>query len=338
MRRNLAASILSLGVLCVGLLAPVRPAVAQSFNFTTIDVPCAACPGGIARTTSVQGINPAGDMAGFYVDAVGKSHGYLLSGGQFTTIDVPGALVGVAGTLPTVARGINPAGDIVGNFTAPYNPPTSTGVGFDSPAYCPAAGSAACIKGFLYSRGQFFVVLVPGHPGAIPQRISPDGDIYGCLHDFDLMGSMFGFARTRFGYISLIAGAGELSDPSKGVPISMNNGATPDGHTIVGGWTDLATGDTFGFVVENGNFQSYDVPGSGLSWIWDINPSGAFVGFYHTTRNFGFLQLPGGSAPITLDPPNSIGASATGITPGGSIAGNYTDKSGHVHGFLATPE
>lgn len=325
----------------LGLLFTPRSS-AQSFNFTAIDVSCSAapptsCPNGISRATSAQGINLAGDIVGFYGDGVGKSHGFLLSGGQFTTIDVPGTLVGVTGTLPTVARGISPSGDIVGNFTAPYNPPASTSVGFDSPAYCPAAGSVACIKGFLYSHGQFSAVLVPGHPGAIPQRITPDGDIYGCLHDFELMADMLGFARTRFGFISLAAGGGELADPSQSVPDSMNNGATPDGQTIVGGWADLTVGHTHGYVVQNGQFHSYDVAESALTFIWDINPAGAFVGVYHTSRNHGFLQPLDGYAPITIDPPNSVNATAVGINPGGTIVGQYTDASGHLHGWLAVP-
>lgn|SRR5215472_7742281 len=334
MCRDLSKMIL---VLISGLPFFSTQAVAQSFNFSTIDVPCAACPGGIACSTSAQGINPAGDIVGSYADAVGKSHGFLLSSGQFTSIDVPGALVGVAGTLPTTARGINAGGSIVGNFTAPYNPPFSTSVGFDSIAYCPAAGSVACIKGFLYSHGQFSAVLVPGHPGAIPEHITPDGDIYGCLHDFDLMGSMFGFGRNRFGYISLLADGSELADSSSSVPASMNNGATPDGHTIVGLWTDMMTGRSHGYVVQDGSFQSYDVPGSLGTNIWDINPAGAFVGVYHATRSHGFVQPPDGSAPTTIDPPNSVNATAVGINPGGSIVGQYTDASGHLHGFLAVP-
>jgi hypothetical protein len=313
------------------LLLPIGSA-AQPFNYYAIDVPCSACPGGIARSTSAQGINPAGEIVGVYVDAVGMAHGYLFSGGQFTTIEVPGSLAGVAGVLPTTARGINPSGDIVGNYTAPVSTAPQ-----GSPDFCPAAGSVACIKGFLYSHGEFSTVLVPGHPGAIPQHVTPDGDIYGCLHDFDLMASMFGFVRTRFGYLSLTAGGGELADPSQSVPDSMNNGATPDGHTIVGGWTDMAAGHTHGYVVQDGNFQSYDVPGSTLTFIWDINPAGAFVGAYHAGRNYGFLQLPDGSAPVTLDPPSSVNAIAIGINPGGAIVGQYTDSKGHLHGYLAVP-
>ena len=318
-----------------GVLFFTTKAAAQSFTFSTINVPCAACPGGIARSTTAQGINPAGDIVGGYRDAVGAAHGYVLSGGQFTSIEVPGAIAGGAGILPTTARGINPGGDIVGNYTTPLNASAPS----DSPAYCPATGSVACIKGFLYSGGKFSTVLVPDHPGAIPQRISPDGDIYGCLHDFDLMGSMFGFGRSRFGYISLKPSGGELADSSKSVPDSMNNGATPDGHTVVGLWTDMTTGHSHGYLVQDGSFNSYDVPGSLGTNIRDINPSGALVGTYtdSSKKVHGFLQLPDGSAPITIDFPNAVSTATFGINPGGAIVGQYTDTSGHTHGFLATP-
>ena len=325
------------------LLFPARGA-AQSFNFTTIDVPCAACPGGIARRTAIGGINSAGDIVGVYTDAVGKSSGFLLSGGQFTTIDVPGWLVGVAGTLPTVARGISPSGEIVGQFTAPYNPPTSTSAGFDSPAYCPAIGSAACIKGFLYRRGKFSVVLFPGHPGAVPGRITPDGDIYGCLHDFDVMASMFSAAWTRSGDTSLVAGGGALADPSQSFPNSMHGGATPDGNTAVGFYVDMMTNHTHGYILQDGVLQTYDVPNSTLTTIWDVNPGQQMIGTYKDSagKQHGFLQLPDGSATITLDVPsappfNAVSSLAMGINPGGAIVGQYTDTKGHTHGFLAAP-
>jgi hypothetical protein len=317
-----------------GLLLLVTSSGAQTFNFVSIDVPCSACSGGIARRTVAIGINPGGDIVGDYTDAVGRLHGFLLSRGQFTTIDVPGTLVGANGSLPTVARGISPAGDIVGSFTAPVSAAPAT-----SPAYCPAAGSPACTKGFLLSQGAFSVVLVPGHPGAIPQRITPDGDIYGCLHDFDFMASMFGFVRTRSGYASLMAGGGELADPTQSFADSMNNGATPDGRTIIGLWTDMATGMSHGYIVQSGVFQSYDVPNSISTNTWDINSAGAFVGVYKdsTGKSHGFLQLPDGSAPITVDFPGAVASIAEGINTGGAIVGSYTDTSGHTHGLLAVP-
>lgn len=311
---------------------------AQTFDYTLIDVPCSAdlptlCPNGVAVQTAVTGINAEGHIVGFFVDGARHQHGFMRKGRQYTTIDVPGELAGVTGTLPTSANGINPAGDIVGSYTVPINesvPP-------DSPAYCPAAHPAACTKGFLYSRGRFFSVLFPGHPGAIPQRITPDGDIYGCMHDNDTGMSMFGAVWTRFADSNLTAGGGELADPTISVPMSMNNGATPGGQVIVGLWNDAIR--RHGFVVQDGVFHSYDVPSLTikLTAIWDINPSGQFVGTYvDATGRHGFLQNPGGSAAIQLDVPGELGTIAYGINPAGLIVGAYAIGP-LSHGFVAAP-
>jgi hypothetical protein len=331
----------------------VSPSAAQSFTFTTIDVPCSGCPGGVAPLTAIGGINPAGDIVGVYRDALNNAHGFLLSGGQFTTIDVPGSLVGVTGNLATTARGISPSVDIVGQFTAPYNPPQSTTAPVDSPVFCPKAGSAACIKGFLYRRGEFSAVMFPGHPGAIPGRITPDGSMYGCLHDFDTMDSMFSATWSRFGDTSLRAGGGELSDSTQSCPNSMHGGATPDGNIVVGFCVDVdqdvdpdmdLTNHTHGYILQNGVLQLYDVPNSTFTALWDINPGQEMVGRYvdPTGKGHGFLQLPDGSAPINIDVPstppfNAVSSLAMGINPGGTIVGQYTDTSKKTHGFVAVP-
>jgi hypothetical protein len=332
------------GLICGLLLSGAQSSAVQTFNLFPLDPPCSGCAGGIAVSTA-QGINPGGDIAGGYRDAVGGQHGYVWRHGQFFTLDVPGSIVGVSGALPTLAKGIGPSGNVVGQFTAPYNPPVSTTAPIDSPLYCPAATSVACIKGFLYSRGQFSVVLFPGHPGAIPQRISPDGSIYGCLHDFDLMGSMFGAIWSRSGDSSLIAGGGELTDSTMGFAMSMNNGARPDGHTIVGLYTDMG-GRGHGYVVRDGEFHSWDAPNSISTSIWDVNADGAFVGVYRTSggAGHGFVQLPDSSAPITIDVPATAPFNANlrativfGINPGGSVVGQYVDTAARSRGFLAVP-
>lgn len=311
---------------------------AQSFHFISIDVPCAACPGGIATSTTAYGINPAGDIVGTYNDAGGGQHGFLLSGGQFSTIDVPGSLVGATGNLPTAARGINPEGNIVGSFTAPLSSSPST-----SPAYCPAAGSTYCIKGFLYNHGKFSLVLFPGHMGAIAQRITPTGDIYGCIHDYNMMSTMFGFGMTRFGDTSLQLYGGELADSTKAVPASMENGATPDQSIRVGLYIDMMTGFNHGYIVQNGNLQTYDVPGPQgpqQTNTYDVNPAGDFVGIYIGSggHRHGFLQLADGSAPITLTYPDAVHTRAYGVNPGLFVVGHYIDTNGHTHGFVAMPD
>lgn len=341
-RRALIASAASLVLVAIGFAQQSSTTAPAGFNFVSIDVPCSACPGGLARRTAILGINPGGDLVGNYTDAVGKQHGFLLSNGEFSSIDVPGELVGAGGTLTTVARGISPAGEIVGQFIAPVSSVSDA----NSPAYCPAVGSTACIKGFLYERGKFSVVLFPGHPGAIPGRITPDGNMYGCFHDFDVMGSMFSAAWTRSADTSLASGGGELSEPNASFPDSMHGGATPDGNTMVGFYGEPANGfmTTHGYILHNGALQTWDFPNSQSTTIWDINPQQAFVGTYVDSagKQHGFLQLRYSSAPITLDVPatapfNAVLTIAMGINPSGAIVGQYRDNSGHTHGFLATP-
>jgi len=299
-------------VIVFGLLAlAVSSVQAQGYNYTSIDYPNAI-------RTRTFGISPGGVIVGDYRDGSGTLHGFLLSGGRYITVDVPGALIGLMGVLPTSLRGINPAGDIVGFY---FVPPGSS-------ADCTVALTPPCQKGFLLHRGTFSTVLFPGHDGSIPQRITPAGDIYGCYHDLDYMGSMFGFTRTANGEFT-----------GTNVPASMSNGATPDGSTVVGLYSDLAVmpSPTHGFVIQNGVFQSFDVPGSKFTEAWDIDPSGGIVGdFQDLTSVFhGFLKTADGYT--SIDFPAAIGTHAFGINPGGAIVGTYTDTNNVTHGFLAVP-
>jgi len=348
------------------LLLTAAPAFAQ-YTFTSFDVNCAAAavscpagltPGGVARQTASRGINARGDIVGFYIDTAGSQHGFLLHDGTFTTIDFP-----VAGVRANSANGINAQGEIVGQYLLPVNP----NVPADSPLYCPSnptptTTDPACIKGFHYRRGDYSTVMFPGHPGAIAQRITSDGDIYGCLHDHDLGMSMFGSAWTRsFGAknsvnvqdtFSLTDSGGELSDPM-GVPMSMNNGATPGGaHTIVGFFVDMAN-QQHGYVVEEGMFRKYDpTSDTNLTAIWDMNPSQQFVAAYRTAgelaaKRHGFVQSSIGAAVVTLDVSfvdangnfvSAFSTNAFGINPDAVVVGQYTLVSGGpTHGFVAFP-
>ena len=250
-----------------------------------------------AVRTNAWGINPGGDVVGAYVDTSGNTHGFLLSGGSFTSIDYPGAIY-------TDARGISPDGYIVGAFMyAPGGPPN--------------------MHGYLLSQGTFTEVQFPGYLGTIAQRITSTGHIYGCNHNTDFMASMHGIVRT-------VAGNYTQLD----VPASMNNGATPDGRVIVGLYTDLATGLTHGYFVENGKFEPFDVPGSNLTQAWDINPLQEVVGNFRDTTgsNHGFLLSQ--DVYTTIDFPGAINTQARGINDGGDIVGLYVDSSGKQHGFL----
>lgn len=345
------------------LLLLAASSAAQSFTFVSIDVPCSAfpaeapCPAttnGYSARTALGGINPAGDAVGVYTDGAGKQHGFVLSNGEFTSIDVPDSVIGLKDgkILPTVARGINPAADIVGSFTAPYDPPRSTSATLDQPWYCPAASgaaAAACTKGFLYHHGRFSVVLFPGHPGAIPGAITPDGSIYGCLHDWDTMGSMFSAAWIRSGdtitYTSIAAAGGGLTDPTRSYPNSMHGGATPDGSVVTGFYVDMTVtpNHTHGYIIQNGILETYDFPGSIATTVWDINPGLEIVGTYvdPNKHQHGFMQVPG-AEPMTVDAPTvapfyAMKTLFQGVNPSGVMTGQYTDSAGRTHGLVAIP-
>lgn len=288
MRRNWLLGVFGALVLFVGTIHADPP-----FHFTSIDYPGAVL-------TNAQGINPGGDIVGTYIDPSGNQHGFLLSNGNFSSIDFPGATV-------TFARGISPDGDIVGSYSAAVGtqpPPT--------------------IHGFLLSQGNYSEVQFPGHLGTIAQRIMPNGDILGCLHDTDLMKTMYGFMRTAAGYTSV-----------PGIQASMNNGATPDGNHVVGLYTDMMTGLTHGYTIDYGTFAPFDVPGSNLTNAWDINPQGQIVGaFRDTTGNVhGFLESRSGEF-STIHFPGATATRAFGINPAADVVGAYVDAAGNTHGFL----
>jgi hypothetical protein len=325
--------------IAVSILVAARAYGQQPFDYQAVDVPCAAgaptfCPEGIAPQTAVNGINANGAIVGFYIDGAHHQHGFVRTNGRYTSLDVPGSFGEVAGTLPTVANGINPAGDIVGTYTVPFDDDEPS----DSPFYCPTAHPAACVKGFIYHHGEFASLLFPGHPGAIPQRITPNGDVYGCLHDLDTGMSMHGAIWYHDGtYGSLAAGGGELNDPSVDVSMSMNNGATPGGRIIVGLFNDAVR--RHGFIVQDGVFYSYDVASATikLTAIWDMNPRGQFVGTYvDGTGRHGFLQNPDGSAPVQIDVTGRTNTVVLGINPSSVIVGTYTIGSA-THGFVGVP-
>ena len=356
------------GILGTFMLA--GQAVAQPYRFVSVDVHCpataaaSACPAGLtpgqgAAQTSARGINARGEIVGSY-SAGGRQYGFLFAGGQFTSLEFP-----VPGVRATIANGINARGEIVGQYTAAVhdssNPPP-----VQSPLYCPSAASPACIKGFYYWRGQFSTVMFPStaddngqqqhHPGAIAQRITADGDIYGCVHDHDLGPSMHGATWTRSGTFSLLPNGGQLADPM-GVPMSMNNGGTPGGgRTIVGLFVDMSNRQ-HGYVVRDGMLEAYDPAGANLTAIWDINASEQFVGTFRyagepAPKRHGFLQNPDGGEPITLDftcaepagcaglPEGTVAFStiAFGVNSDGVVVGQYAlVPGGAIHGFVAVP-
>lgn len=253
------------------------------------------------------GTNDRGDVVGSFTEGTGQNavtHGFLLSKGEFTVIDFPGA-------QSTIARGINYRGDIIGSYRLPGDP---------------ALGS----RGFLRTiTGEFVNVRYPGHSWETLQRILPDGTILGCRHDQDQMVSMRGVRIGR-------DGASEIDAFS-----SMNNGATPDLRRTVGWWVDMMLnapqGQTQGYIIQDGVFTPFMVPGSNGTQAWDVNLGGAIVGQYNVgTTVRGFLRTEDGDQ-ATYTTIHYRGATTTrafGINARGDIVGNYV-LDGVTRAFLA---
>ena len=279
-----------------GAQTPAAQDQGQAFDYHTFD----AVPD--ATSTNPQGINARGDIVGSYTRS-GVTHGFRWSDGILTTIDYPGAAF-------TDARGINARGDIVG-------------------AYRIAGEPAVNIHGYLLSKhGEFSPVDFPNHTNTIPQRITANGLILGCRHDFDTMETMLGITMDAK---DLSAGGVEIDAFA-----SMNNGATSDGRLIVGLYTDMDTNRGRGYLLYGGSdFVPFDVPGSTSTAAWDVSTSGVVVGVYRDTRNIAHGFVWSGPQFESIDVPGALSTRAFGIDARGTVVGSYNDANNRVRGFVA---
>ena len=155
-----------------------------------------------AAATTVTGINADGQIVGFYRDVGGQTHGFVRRGETYASIDFPGAAW-------TNARGIGPSGDVLGAYRMPGEPDVNQ-------------------HGYRLARdGQFSRIDFPGHISTVPVRLLPDGTIVGCYHDAAGMDSMHGMTlvKNTFGGFDRA--------------MTMHEGATPDGKTIVGYFAEM---------------------------------------------------------------------------------------------------
>jgi len=251
-----------------------------------------------ATSTQPWGIGPTGDVVGHFVSG-DVTRGFLLQGGTYTPIEFPGASV-------TEARAISPGGEIVGTYKLP--------------------GDAELRwRSFIRSpEGEFRDLAIPGYESIMVQRILPDGTIVGCVHDDDYRASMKGFVMDRHGT--------RVDE----IHASMHNGATPDLRRIVGLYTDPTTGPRKGYIIDDGEFRSFQVPGGGRTEAWDVNPTGDIVGFYVVPGPppllRGFLLV--GDDYTTIHIPGALHTRVFGINTAGDIVGDYV-SDGVARGFVA---
>lgn len=115
-----------------------------------------------------NGVNPRGDIAGFYTDLVTmQTHGYIISKRATTQVDFPGSSA-------TRVWDINPRREAVGFYLDPVT---------------------RVFRGFRYRKGQFTPIDIPTARNTRPFGINPEGDIVGAYTDQN--GKTHGFVLSR---------------------------------------------------------------------------------------------------------------------------------------------
>jgi hypothetical protein len=270
-------------------------------TFTTIDVPGAG-------VTNVSGINAAGEMVGWYSQAVNTpSSGFLLSGGNFTFLNYPAG-------YDTVVRSINDSGVIAGY----------SGTNHD-----------ATYVGFTYSGGTFTTISFAGYLDSYAEGINNAGDVVGGFGNF---GANNGYERagTKFknvtppgswnaAYVNGINNLGQMvgdttSSSTSGFYYSKgkfetltfpgSSGVTApeginDAGIVVGSYSSCTPGCGYhGFVLTKGKYFSVDFPGAAETFALGISSLGQIVGNYCLGPNLpvhGFVTNPVSSDLATSD-------------------------------------
>jgi probable HAF family extracellular repeat protein len=289
----------TLFLLCISLLS-VPPTDAQSdsvisdahLTLTTIDVPG-------AKITTINGINTAGDMVGYYgQNASGPDSGFLYSNGAFTYFDYPGQTV----TLPA---GINDSGLIVGSATQ-------------------NADKRFTVVAFLYD-GTTFTELRDGTNNVTyGYGINNAGIVVGASGA--TLGSWNGF-QMRNGIFKDIDFPG---NPIYGLATGINN------YGKIVGFDDWDT-NYHAYIYSHGKFKNIDFPGAIHTVALGINDSGIVVGWYCVTGQTCYAYAFKNGKYISFRYPHARATYAEGINSAGQIVGAYTFDYQTGHGFATSP-
>jgi len=312
---------------CFVLAASSQARPQWKHKIMTFDVPGAGAAAG--EGTYANGINPAGEITGFYVDSNNVYHSFLRSrGGDITTFDPPGV-----GSGPWQGSGgwaINAEGVITGDFV-----------------------DSNCVEhGFLRTPdGDFTTFEAPGagntpgtctpmgyFQGTTPSNINAAGVTFGW--DMDTNYVFHGFLRAPDGTFTIIDAPGAGTGAYQGTLAPTETALNPAG-AVTGPYAD-ASNATHGYLrAQNGTIITFDVPGASQGTMpWGINAASATTGQYNDANgvSHGFLRSPHGRF-TTFDHPKAGTGSGQGtipvfFLPAWAIGGAYLDAGNVWHGFV----
>jgi hypothetical protein len=245
---------------------------AANGTFTQIDAPDAGTgpfpQGTFPSEFTPAGINPAGAITGFYVDASSVQHGFVRApSGTIIEFDPTGSIF-------TNPNAINEPGAITGFYVDAsgvghgfLRAPDGTIITFDAPG----AGTG-------------------GGQGTFGVSLTPNGEIEGVY--VDASGVLHGFVRSNEGTFSTFDAPGAGTAAGQGtLPESNNTLGAIAGNYIDGNFVN------HGFLLnQQGSFSVFDVPGTGTgagqgTIPLDNNNPGTITGEYIDGGNVvhGFL-------------------------------------------------
>ena len=268
-------------------------ALCAAQTFSTLDYPD-------ATATRARGVGPTGNIVGAYVDASGRTHGFLYSGGTWTSIDCEGARL-------TVAVSTNSLREIVGTY--------QDGDGIFHPYYMGEPG------------GRCFPLDPKGANGRTADTaatgINDAGEIVGQFEDQNGRFHGFLFRGEIFLTFDLVDG-----------PWNGAFSITPRGDIL--GHLQATGGRMKGWVMTKNRFEVMEFPPAeenNMSCVFGGNSKGEFVGHYQrrTGPVRGFLYQNGRFD--LIDFPDATATDVRGINDDGLIVGMYTAKDGKVHAF-----
>ena len=240
--------------------------------FTSIDNPLAAQGDpNVSQGTVLNGINDAGQVAGYYYDVSGIGHGFVYDSGNFTAIEDPSAANG------TYAFGINSNGDVVGYYVD--------------------AGHVN--HGFVYSGGSYTTLDDPSAAGGstFAFGINDSGQVVGYYYDTNSIAHGFVYSNGVYTTIDDPSAAGGT------FAFGINNAGE-----IVGNFVD-SNFRSHGFIDSGGNFTTIDNPAGTDTAPTGINTAGKIVGaYFDSVTGYGF-SLDASTIPITPVLTNPVGGS-----------------------------
>ena len=173
------------------------------------------------------------------------------------------------------------------------------------------------VWGFSETDGSYRTISLPtsGSPDTTINAINVEGILVG-------VGPSAGFLMDLSGNITTVQVPASLKASSISMPVGINSSGTVVGNFLA------AQGAQEGFILQNGIYKAYQVPGSYSTTLHDINDNGVIVGSYQTTSGggaTGFLLANGTLTHIQY--PGATGTVVSSVNMAGHVVGYFYNKS-----------